>query len=175
MSSTQDLEGLERRGSDDGKDKKDGGRGDDGKDTNVNRDGDAEMKDAEPEEEILDEETLSLGTEDLKTRKRLLENDARIMKSEFQRLSHEKATMGEKIKENNEKIANNRFVIPSHYIILFYSILFCSILSHHIPRYLVIPPLTLFVDNYLTSLATLLNCSTLILLPNRPKRVPILI
>lgn len=105
------MEGIEHRGSDDGKDKKDDGRGDDGsKDTNVNRDGDAEMKDAEPEEdEILDEETLGLATEDLKTRRRLLENDARIMKSEFQRLSHEKATMGEKIKENNEKIANNRF------------------------------------------------------------------
>ncbi|KAI8962936.1 26S proteasome subunit P45 [Daldinia sp. FL1419] len=111
MSTSQDMEGIERRGSDDGKDKKDEGRGDGSKEGNskVNRDGDSEMKDAEPEEEeILDEEILSLGTEDLKTRKRLLENDARIMKSEYQRLSHEKATMGERIKENNEKIANNR-------------------------------------------------------------------
>ena len=71
-------------------------------------DGDAEMKDAEPEEDVLDEEILSLSTQDILTRKRLLENDSRIMKSEFQRLSHEKATMGEKIKENMEKIANNR-------------------------------------------------------------------
>lgn len=114
------MEGLDRRGSDDGKDKKDG-RDDGSKDgaTAVNRDGDAVMKDAEPEEEeeILDEETLGLTTEDLKTRKRLLENDARIMKSEFQRLSHEKASMGERIKENNEKIANNRFVLLSHYYI----------------------------------------------------------
>lgn len=118
MSSAQNTEGLERRGSDDGKDKKDG-RGDDApKDgsSNVNRDGDAVMKDAEPEEEeILDEETLGLTTEDLKTRKRLLENDARIMKSEFQRLSHEKASMGERIKENNEKIANNRSVLLHQY------------------------------------------------------------
>jgi 26S proteasome regulatory subunit T5 len=68
------------------------------------------MDDVEPEEEdILDEEILSLSTQDLQTRKRLLENDARIMKSEFQRLSHEKATMAEKIKENMEKIANNRY------------------------------------------------------------------
>lgn len=67
------------------------------------------MEDVEPEEEeILDEEILGLSTQDLQMRKRLLENDARIMKSEFQRLSHEKATMGEKIKENMEKIANNR-------------------------------------------------------------------
>ncbi len=65
------------------------------------------MKDAEPseEDEVLNEEILNLSTQDILTHKRLLENDSRIMKSEFQRLSHEKATMGEKIKENNEKIA----------------------------------------------------------------------
>jgi 26S proteasome regulatory subunit T5 len=32
------------------------------------------------------------------------------MKSEFQRLTHEKATMNEKIKDNLEKIENNRYV-----------------------------------------------------------------
>jgi hypothetical protein len=101
------MEGLERRGSDSGKDKKNDGSSNVNKATN---DGDAEMQDAQPEEdEILDEEILGLSTQDLQTRKRLLENDARIMKSEFQRLSHEKATMGEKIKENMEKIANNRY------------------------------------------------------------------
>jgi 26S proteasome regulatory subunit T5 len=110
MSSAQDLEAVEHREPDD---KKDQGGGDDGDKDNQkpNGDADAEMKDAEPEvEEILDEEILSLSTQDLQTRKRLLENDARIMKSEYQRLSHEKATMGEKIKENMEKIANNRCV-----------------------------------------------------------------
>lgn len=76
---------------------------------NKKQDGDAEMKDAEPEEDdVLDEEILGLNTQDILTRRRLLENDSRIMKSEYQRLSHEKATMGEKIKENQEKIANNR-------------------------------------------------------------------
>jgi 26S proteasome regulatory subunit T5 len=79
----------------------------DGKD-NKKQDGDAEMKDAEPEEDFLDDEILNLNTQDILTRRRLLENDSRIMKSEYQRLSHEKATMGEKIKENQEKIANNR-------------------------------------------------------------------
>lgn len=91
-------------------DRSDKNDGKDAKDTqNKKQDGDAEMKDAEPEEDdILDEEILSLNTQDILTRRRLLENDSRIMKSEYQRLSHEKATMGEKIKENQEKIANNR-------------------------------------------------------------------
>ncbi|KAJ8111346.1 hypothetical protein ONZ43_g5645 [Nemania bipapillata] len=107
MSSIQGMEGLERRGSDDDKDKKNDGQSKEN--SRGNNDGDAEMEDAQPEEdEILDEEILSLSTQDLQTRKRLLENDARIMRSEFQRLSHEKATMAEKIKENVEKIANNR-------------------------------------------------------------------
>lgn len=107
MSTLEELDDLDRRERDD-KDKKDKKK-DDGKGEGKKQgDGDAEMKDAAPEEDVLDEEILSLSTEDIKTRRRLLENDARIMKSEFQRLSHEKATMAEKIKENMEKIANNR-------------------------------------------------------------------
>ena len=100
MSTLEELDALDRQERDDKKDKKDG-------DKNKQADGDAEMKDAE-EDDILDAEILSLSTEDIKTRRRLLENDARIMRSEYQRLSHEKATMKEKIKENLEKIANNR-------------------------------------------------------------------
>jgi len=110
MSSTQNTGATARRGSDDDKDSKKNGKGD-ATGTDAGKDGgdDAEMEDVVPEEEeILDEEILGLSTQDLQMRKRLLENDARIMKSEFQRLSHEKATMGEKIKENMEKIANNR-------------------------------------------------------------------
>lgn len=106
MSTLEELDDLDRREQDDKKDKKDKNGDDKGK---RGGDGDAEMKDAEPEEEdVLDPEILSLGTDDINTRRRLLENDARIMKSEFQRLLHEKATMAEKIKENTEKIANNR-------------------------------------------------------------------
>lgn len=100
MSTLEELDALDRQERDDKKDKKDG-------DKKKQADGDAEMKDAE-EDDILDAEILSLSTEDIKTRRRLLENDARIMRSEYQRLSHEKATMKEKIKENLEKIANNR-------------------------------------------------------------------
>lgn len=106
MSTLEELDDLDRQDRDDKKDKKSND-----KDGDKKPDGDAEMKDAEPEEEdVLDEEILSLSTQDILTRRRLLENDSRIMKSEFQRLSHEKATMGEKIKENLEKIANNRYV-----------------------------------------------------------------
>ncbi|KAL3961558.1 hypothetical protein ACCO45_003081 [Purpureocillium lilacinum] len=65
------------------------------------------MKDKD-EDDILDDEIRSLSTQDIQTRKRLLENDSRIMKSELSRLSHEKAAMGEKIKDNVDKIANNR-------------------------------------------------------------------
>jgi 26S proteasome regulatory subunit T5 len=106
MSTLEELDDLDRQDGDDKKDKKN----DKGDKPSASGEGDAEMKDAEPEEdEILDEEILSLNTQDIQTRKRLLENDSRIMKSEYQRLSHEKATMGEKIKENHEKIANNRY------------------------------------------------------------------
>lgn len=93
----------------DDKDKKDGDDKKDGKDK-PSGDGDAEMKDAEEEENLIDDEILQLSTQDILTRRRLLDNDARIMKSEYQRLQHEKATMNEKIKENREKIQNNRFV-----------------------------------------------------------------
>ena len=100
MSTLEELDDLDRRDK-----KRDGGEDKDGK---KNQDGDAEMEEAEESDDILDEEILSLGTQDIQTRKRLLENDSRIMKSELSRLSHEKAAMGEKIKENVDKIANNR-------------------------------------------------------------------
>lgn len=100
MSTLEDLDDLEREQKEDKKDEK--------KKDDKKADGDAEMKDAEPEEEVLDEEILSLSTRDIMARKRLLENDMRIMKSEFQRLTHEKASMNEKIRDNLDKIENNR-------------------------------------------------------------------
>lgn len=106
MSTLEDLDDLEREQKEEKRDeKKDGEDGKDGK----KADGDADMKDAEPEEEVLDDEILQLATRDIVARKRLLENDMRIMKSEFQRLSHEKASMNEKIKDNLDKIENNRY------------------------------------------------------------------
>lgn len=106
MSTLEDLDDLEREQKEEKRDeKKDGEDGKDGK----KGDGDADMKDAEPEEEVLDDEILNLATRDIVARKRLLENDMRIMRSEFQRLSHEKSSMNEKIKDNLEKIENNRY------------------------------------------------------------------
>ena len=93
MSTLEELDDLDRREHDE-------------KDRKPDGDEDAEMKDAE--EDVLDEEILGLSTGDIQTRKRLLENDSRIMRSELQRLTHEKATMNEKIKDNLDKIANNR-------------------------------------------------------------------
>ncbi|KAF2828468.1 26S proteasome subunit P45 [Ophiobolus disseminans] len=104
MSTLEDLDDLERHEKEEKKDDDKKKGGEDGK----KADDDAEMKDAEPEEEQLDEEILNSSTRDIQARRRLLENDMRIMKSEFQRLTHEKATMNEKIKDNLEKIENNR-------------------------------------------------------------------
>jgi 26S proteasome regulatory subunit T5 len=99
MSTLEELDDLDRKEKEEKKQNEDGKR---------NPDLDAEMQEAEEEDDILDDEILSLGTQDIQTRKRLLENDSRIMKSELSRLSHEKAAMGEKIKDNVDKIANNR-------------------------------------------------------------------
>jgi len=112
MSSLEDLEDLEqaREQREDDKDKK--RKGDkDGK--GGDKDGDAEMQDAEEdkEEDGIDPEVLNSSTQDIITRKRLLENDIRVMRQEYQRLQHEKTAMGKRIEDNLEKIDNNRFVI----------------------------------------------------------------
>jgi len=108
MSTLEDLDAMEQEGKEDKKDEGDK----DGK--KPGQDGDAEMKDADgdkkEEEAIFDPEILHSSTRDIVTRRRLLENDMRIMKSEFQRLTHEQAAMKEKIKDNLEKIENNRGV-----------------------------------------------------------------
>jgi 26S proteasome regulatory subunit T5 len=111
MSTLEDLDDLEREEKEDKKDEKK--KDEEGKDRKK-ADGDAEMQDAaeEEKEDVLDEEILNSNTRDIKARRRLLENDTRIMKSEFQRLTHEKASMHEKIKENLDKIENNRYALP---------------------------------------------------------------
>lgn len=110
MSTLEDLDDIERQEKEDKKDQ-------DGKDNKENKapnggSGDAEMKDADgkkdEEEDLLDSEILNSSTRDIVNRRRLLENDLRIMKSEFQRLTHEKTTMNERIKDNVDKIENNK-------------------------------------------------------------------
>lgn len=110
MSTLEDLDDMEREGKEEKKDE--GDKDKDGQ--KIEQKGDAEMKDAdgekkeEKEEDILDSEILHSSTRDIQMRKRLLDNDMRIMKSEYQRLTHEQATMKEKIKDNLDKIENNR-------------------------------------------------------------------
>lgn len=55
-----------------------------------------------------DQEILGLTAQELQTRSKLLDNEIRIFRSELQRLSHENNVMLEKIKDNKEKIKNNR-------------------------------------------------------------------
>lgn len=102
MSTLEELDDIDRRGKD--ARNRDGA---DGRGEQKASDGDEVMKGTEADD-ILDDEILGLSTQDIQTRRRLLENDSRIMKSELSRLSHEKAAMGEKIKDNVDKIANNR-------------------------------------------------------------------
>lgn len=75
---------------------------------------DEKMEDAkpeQPEEEKLPEEILNSSPEELQTRTRLLENDIKIMRSEQMRLMHEQNAMKERIKDNAEKIKQNK-VLP---------------------------------------------------------------
>jgi 26S proteasome regulatory subunit T5 len=113
MSTLEDLDDLEREE----KEKKDEDKEDDDKKKSG---GDTEMEDAEhdkaEDDDLLDDEILSLSTRDIQARRRLLENDLRVMKSEFQRLTHEKQAMNEKIKDNMDKIENNRFYRLSYQV-----------------------------------------------------------
>ncbi|KAI4119134.1 MAG: hypothetical protein LQ345_000913 [Seirophora villosa] len=108
MSTLEDLDDIEREGKEEKKEDSD-------KDQQAGESGDAEMKDASGEkrdgskdQDLVDAEILHSSTRDINMRRRLLDNDMRIMKSEFQRLSHEQSAMKEKIKDNIEKIENNR-------------------------------------------------------------------
>ncbi|KAI3001140.1 hypothetical protein CBS147346_6683 [Aspergillus niger] len=107
MSTLEDLDDLEREQRDKKKD-----QGDDGDGRKPEGEGDADMKDADAKRDeddgLLDEEILSSSTADIVKRRRMLENELRIMKSEYQRLTHEQNTMREKVKDNQEKIENNR-------------------------------------------------------------------
>mmetsp|Transcript_9317 Transcript_9317/g.15321 ORF Transcript_9317/g.15321 Transcript_9317/m.15321 type:complete len:430 (+) Transcript_9317:41-1330(+) len=59
-------------------------------------------------EDELGDEIQRMSTEDLIVRTKLLENQIKVYKNENMRLTHEKKSMGEKIKENNEKIKLNK-------------------------------------------------------------------
>ncbi|CAF9926448.1 MAG: 26S proteasome regulatory subunit 6A [Gomphillus americanus] len=107
MSTLEDLDDMEREEREEKEKKKQDGKKESGTDEDVELK-DAPEAEAEKEEEMLDEDILHSSTREIQMRKRLLENDLRIMKSEYQRLSHEQAAMKEKIKDNLDKIENNR-------------------------------------------------------------------
>ncbi|KAI0345988.1 26S proteasome subunit P45 [Trametopsis cervina] len=69
--------------------------------------------DQPPEEkwEDIPEDILGLPTEDIATRTRLIDNDLRVIRSETLRLQHEQNVMKEKIRDNGEKIKQNK-VLP---------------------------------------------------------------
>ncbi|PWW73724.1 26S proteasome subunit P45 [Tuber magnatum] len=99
MASLEDLDDLERERDQDKKAAKDKG----------GSDGDAKMSvDGDKDDDEIDPEVLNGSTTDIIYRKRLLENDLRVMRQEFQRLTHEKSSTKEKIKDNLDKIENNR-------------------------------------------------------------------
>ncbi|PWN93897.1 putative RPT5-26S proteasome regulatory subunit [Acaromyces ingoldii] len=73
---------------------------------------DAKMTDAQQQpEEPLPDEVLNATAEEIRTRTRLLENDIKVMRSEHMRLMHEQGAMKEKIKDNADKIKQNK-VLP---------------------------------------------------------------
>lgn len=56
----------------------------------------------------LEPEIMSMSSEEIRQRSRLIENDVRIMKSEIQRIKHESEAQRERIKENQDKIKLNK-------------------------------------------------------------------
>ncbi|KAF8158205.1 26S proteasome subunit P45 [Crassisporium funariophilum] len=59
----------------------------------------------------LPEDILTLSTDEIMTRTRLIDNDIKVMRSETLRLQHEQSVMKEKIRDNGEKIKQNK-VLP---------------------------------------------------------------
>jgi 26S proteasome regulatory subunit T5 len=109
MSTLEDLDDLERDGKkEDNNDDTNKKPADAAGDNADMKDADAKKDENDEEQDAIDMEILNSSTRDIVSRRRLLENDTRIMKSEFQRLMHEKNAMGEKIKDNVDKIDNNR-------------------------------------------------------------------
>ncbi|KAF8500610.1 26S proteasome subunit P45 [Gautieria morchelliformis] len=68
----------------------------------------------QPAEETWDDipdDVLNSTTDEILTRIRLIENDVKVMRSETLRLQHEQSTMKEKIRDNGEKVKQNK-VLP---------------------------------------------------------------
>jgi len=55
-----------------------------------------------------DREVMSMSSDEIRQRTRLIENDVRIMRSEIQRVKHESEAQTDRIKENLDKIKLNK-------------------------------------------------------------------
>ncbi|PKI83875.1 26S proteasome regulatory subunit 6A [Malassezia vespertilionis] len=66
---------------------------------------------AEAQQDDLPQEILEASTPEIQMRTRLLDNELRMMKSEHMRLTHEHGVMKKRIKDNAEKISQNK-VLP---------------------------------------------------------------
>ncbi|GJN94611.1 hypothetical protein Rhopal_007694-T1 [Rhodotorula paludigena] len=64
----------------------------------------------EPQEDPLPDEILNASAEDIMARTRLIDNDLKVMRSETMRLNHERSKMKEQIKDNTDKIKNNKML-----------------------------------------------------------------
>ncbi|PRT55086.1 26S protease regulatory subunit 6A [Wickerhamiella sorbophila] len=56
----------------------------------------------------MEEQIRNSSVDEIRTRCMLLNNDLQVMRTEFQRLSHERNTMQDKIKDNQDKIEQNK-------------------------------------------------------------------
>ncbi|QPG76336.1 26S proteasome regulatory subunit 6A [Brettanomyces nanus] len=67
------------------------------------------LEDLDDNQDIeIDDEILNSSTTDIINRTKLLDNEIKLFRSELLRLQHEKSVMLEKIKDNKEKIKNNK-------------------------------------------------------------------
>lgn len=66
------------------------------------------LENKEEQDEFLKEKFDNLTTKDIVNRGKLLDNEIKVMRSEIQRLTHEKNVMISRIKDNQDKINNNR-------------------------------------------------------------------
>ena len=71
----------------------------------MSHDGDTNMYENVPEE------IRNAEVPEIQMRKRMLENEIRMMRSEFMRLEHDDAVTRERITDNSEKISQNK-VLP---------------------------------------------------------------
>uniref|UniRef100_A0A7S2WRF5 AAA+ ATPase domain-containing protein n=1 Tax=Eucampia antarctica TaxID=49252 RepID=A0A7S2WRF5_9STRA len=68
----------------------------------------SKVQEEEEDDGILDDETLAMSVTELRQRIHLLDNDIRVMRSDVQRIAHESRGQRERIRENIEKVKQNK-------------------------------------------------------------------